>query len=386
MKKYLAMLLAIAMMVAVFAGCGSSESAAEASGSGAASEETASFTWNGQKEVWSVLPTTAAAGLVSINDFMGELMEAEGFTYVKKDAEGIPANQVTIIEDAVAAGNVGALMVAAMDVDLLEEAVGQAIDAGIAVVYLGAEPTNYTIGGCVYTAYELTGMYAVQAASDWVAKRMDEGGNIPINADGQYEVAVDTYYGIADGVYRSNAIVGTIEADDTLTLVSETSAYGDEDPYTSAYSHAQSVLEANPDCHIFVTYEPKEAMGFNAAVMEYCEVNGLDVADYCIIPCYGEEDGFAELYNAALEDPSASAIKGYSTYGDAGDVETYGDAAALQATGAHLAEELLGICGVGDYSWEYGTTYYDTINAVNIYGFSQTWSMGDENPASQYKQ
>ena len=46
----------------------------------------------------------------------------------------------------------------------------QAVDAGIAVAYLGAQPTDYTIAGCVYTAYEITGMYAVQAAEYWVAE------------------------------------------------------------------------------------------------------------------------------------------------------------------------------------------------------------------------
>ena len=418
MKKLLAMLLAISMMVAVFAGCGTSGSSAEpsapaANGSAAeasgetpaeAAPATADFTWNGQKEVWSILPTTGAEGLVMINDAMGEVMKAEGFNYVKKDAEGNPGNQVQFVEQAIAAGNVGALMIAAMSVEMLKDVVQQAIDKGIAVVYLGAQPTDYTIGGCVYTAYEITGMYAVQAAEYWVKT---SGADVPKNADGKYEVAIDTYYGIADGVYRSNAIKGTVEKSDILTEVSETTAYGEDGSLNVAFNNAQAVLNANPDCHIFVAYEPEQAMGINNAIKDYCEQNKKDMKDYFVAPCYAEDDTFKGLYAEAEKDPSSTAIKGYATYGD--PAIPYGDQAkeetgkgydALEPfaknfdenviipplrTGAKLAEELLGVCGIEGYEWTYGETYYDTITAVTVDGYSATWSMGEENPAAEYK-
>lgn len=377
MKKLVAILLAATMMLAVFAGCGTgSTSSAEASG-----EETAAFKWNGQKEVWSILPTTGAEGLVMINDAMGEVMQAEGFNYVKKDAQGDPSQQVSFVEDAIAAGNVGALMIAAMDVDMLKDVVAEAIDAGIAVAYLGAEPTDYTIGGCCYTAYEITGMYAVQAAEYWVEH---SGANVPKNADGKYEVAIDTYYDIADGVYRSNAMKGTVEKSEILALVSETSSYGNS-AYSDAYDNAQDVLAANPDCHIFIAYEPEEAMGAADAIADYVDQNGGDLADYCVIPCYAEDTTFTELYAQAEADPSSTAIKGYATYGDPAEERDGEVIIPSVLTGEHLAEILLGVCGVGDYTWTYGETYYDTITAVTVDGFSATWKMGDENPAAEYK-
>ena len=397
MKKILAMLMAVAMVLTVFAGCGaetasSTGSAASAetvaSAGTAAAGEATSFKWNGQKEVWSILPTTAAEGLIMINDAMGAKMEEQGFTYVKKDAQGDPSAQVSFVEDAIAAGNVGALMIAAMSVDMLKDVVQQAVDAGIAVAYLGAQPTDYTIAGCVYTAYEITGMYAVQAAEDWVAKRVAEGGNVPKNADGKYEVACDVYTDIADGVYRSNAIVGTVDSSDTLVRVSTTSSY--KDGYNKANSNAQDVLSANPDCHIFIAYEPQLAMGMSDAIADYCEQNGLDMADYCVIPCYGEDNTFTEMYNAVSADHSANAIKGYATYGDP-PIERDGETIIPPVqTGEHLADALLTACGLSE-AWNdsliggYGGTYYDTITAVNVYGFEASWKMGQENPASQYK-
>ncbi len=381
------------------------EPAEEGGQAAPADKVTVDFEWNGQKEVWSVLPTTGAEGLVLINDAMGAVMEAEGFNYVKKDAQGDPAAQVQFIEDAIAAGNVGAIMCAAMDVDLLQDVVLQALEAGIAVAYLGAEPVNYGVSGCVYTAYEITGMYAVQAAEDWV---LNSGANVPTNADGKYEIAVDTYYGIADGVYRSRAVLGTIEKSENLALVAETTSYGN-DAYSTAYSNATDVLGANPDCHIFIAYEPEEAMGAADAIAAYCETNSLSVADYCVIPCYAEDTAFTEMYNASLEDASANAIKGYSTYGD--PAVPYGDDARAQVgasydamaafaegitpdaiippvlTGEHLADILLSACGFGDYEFEpgYGGTFYDTITSVNTVGFEQIWHRGEENPAAEYK-
>ena len=430
MKKILAMLLAVAMMVCMFAACGTSESApaetssaapaesaaAEAPASEAAPAEgetaeaaPAAFTWNGQKEVWSILPTTSADGLVWINDTMGAIMEAEGFTYVKKDAQGNPANQVTFVEDAIAAGNVGALMIAAMSVDMLQDVVGQALEAGIAVAYLGAEPTNYGISGCVYTAYEITGMWAVKAAEDWAAKREAEGGNVPKNADGKYEVACDIYTDIVDGIYRSNGICGTVDASETLVRVSTTTSYSEG--YNAAYANTEDILAANPDCHIFIAYEPQLALGMNDALTAHCEMNGLDLADYCVVACYGEDTTFTEVYEATVADPSYSAIKGYSTYGD--PAMPYGDEAKAAVgksydamakfseelnpgapviippvfTGEHLADILLNACGIEGYEFEpgYGNTFYDTITVCNTYGYADTWTREMENPAAAYK-
>ncbi len=369
------------------------EEAEEAPEEEAAAEDI-DFTWNGQKEVWSILPTTGAEGLVMINDAMGEIMQNAGFTYVKKDAEGTPSNQVNFVEDAIAAGNVGALMVAAMDVSLLKDSIEEAIDAGIAVVYLGAVPDDYEICGAVYTAYEITGMEAVLGAEDWVQQRVAEGGNVPTNDDGQYEVSLDVYTDITDGIYRSNAMVGTVAASDILVQVAETTAYGDS-AYDTAYSNASQVLAANPNCRIFVCYEPEEAMGTAAYIAQYAEDNGLDLADFCVMSCYAEDTTFLDIYNGVLENPSSSAIKGYATYGDT--TRNGEEMAGYLCTGYHLADALLYACGIDENdslaTWSdlasgggyIGGTYYDQIIATNIYGFDFSWVNGETNPAIDYK-
>ena len=419
MKKLIALLLALVMVFALVAcggdpvdtntGTNTPDTTDTGSVDTGSNDEptTEGFVWNGHKEVWSILPTTAAEGLIWINDTMGAVMQAHGFTYVKKDAEGNPANQVTFVEDAIAAGNVGALMIAAMDVGLLEDVVGQAVDAGIAVTMLGAEPA-YEIAGCVYTAYEITGQFAVEAAEDWVLKRVADGGNVPTGADGKYEVACDIFTDITDGVYRSNAIVGMVDKSENLVRVATNTSY--QTGYSQAYNNTQDILGANPDCHIFIAYEPQLALGMADAIAEHCDLNGLDLADYCVIPCYGEDTTFLEIYPQVTENYSASAIKGYATYGlaalpygDACKSVIYADYEAVEAhakatmgeelpvmlppffTGWHLAEILLSACGAEGYTWTYGETFYDTITVTNVYGYADAWENGQDNPAIEYK-
>ena len=152
-------------------------------------------------------------------------------------------------------------------------------------------------------------------------------------------------------------------------------------------------------------------MGMADAIAEHCELNGLDLADYCVIPCYGEDTAFTPIYEGVVADHSSSAIKGYSTYGDA--PLPYGDAAktvitadydAVEAyaksipalaempvmlppffTGWHLADVLLSACGVEGYTYTYGETFYDTITVTSVFGYEKTWVNGDENPAIEYK-
>ena len=194
---------------------------------------------------------------------------------------------------------------------------------------------------------------------------------------------------------------------DLLTLVSETQSYGDG-ALNTAFNNAQAALNAHPDCHVFIAYEPEEAMGINNAILDYCEQTGNSPADCFVAPCYAEDTTFKALYDEAAADPAANAIKGYSTYGDdampfeavqSAFPRSYDALAAISEqinpgapviippilTGMRLADILLGVCGVGGYEWNYGDTYYDTIIAVTVDGFNATWSMGDANPAAEYK-
>lgn len=105
----------------------------------------------------------------------------------------------------------------------------------------------------MYNAYEVAGMWAVQAAEDWIDKRVKEGYNVPTNEDGKYGVSCDIYIDTLDGTYCANAMVGTVDSSDILTRVAATSAYGNNG-YNDAYDNTKDILNANPDCRIFICY------------------------------------------------------------------------------------------------------------------------------------
>lgn len=403
LKRILAVLLA-AVMVFSLAACGSSddgdteetdaaeattEEAAEEDTEEAAEESTSDFVWNEQYEVWAILPTTGVPGLLVHAESMAHVMAEYGFNYAVKDAS--TSSEYQLIQDAITAGNVGALMIATSDQAAIADACEEAAEAGIAICFLGAKPDGYTIAGCIYTAYSITGMAAVQAAEDWVTNRVAEGGDIPTLDDGTYAIALDTYYDIEDGVYRSNAMYGTAEESEIFTVVSSTQSYGDA-AQTDAYNNASAVLAANPDCRVFIAYEPDAAIGIASYIETYAADNNLDLADFCVIPCYSVDDTFLSMYDDALADASSTAVKGYATYGsdptdeqiaDFEDSEYNTTGLTFSATGYQLATVLLGVTVNGD--WTYGEIYYDDITATNIYDYSYNWTMGDENPCEQYQ-
>ncbi len=376
MKKAIALLLVLALGLMAFAGCKPAAPAAtDPSDTNVAADPadpadpadgpaaTGGFSWNGKKEVWSVLPTTAAEGLVIINDTMGASLEAQGWTYVKKDAEGNPGNQVTFIEDAIAAGNVGALMVAAMSVDMIKDACEAAIDAGIIVVFLGAKPNGYAINGCVYTAYELTGLYAIEMVEEWAKQ------NNPPADDKGIPVALDCYDDIEDGQYRSNAFRDRTEASEILYTYNITQTYGD-DAINGGYSWAENMMAANPDLRIFVCYEPECMVGVVSYLNQYCDENNIDKAEFCVVCCY-EDSATLEEFDKTTADPSSTVFKGFVTYGD-----------GLEATGKALGTI---IAGSADGSWPFTQIYYDSVHSRNNFGYVGEWVMGDENPAEIYK-
>jgi ABC-type sugar transport system substrate-binding protein len=297
---------------------------------------------------------------------MGDKLTQEGWTYSAKDAQGDPAAQVSFVETTIASGTVGALMVAAMDVTALQSVVEEAQQAGIIVVYLGAEPTDYTIASEVKTAYEITGYYAVVAAETWAAEHTD---TVVADSTGKIPVAIDVYEDILDGRYRSNAFRDRTTESETLYVYNTNTTYGD-DAETLAYTWAETMMLANPDLRIFLAYEPDCAYGVCNYLAEYAADNGLDLANFCVICCYEDEET-PTLLQQAIDTPSSTAFKGYVTYGE-----------GPEATGTKLYEE---ISGLAAGTWDFGVYYYDTIKSNTSFGFDAGWTFGDENPAAQYK-
>jgi len=328
------------------------------------SAATPSWKWNGKKEVWAVVPTTNAEGLMVICNSMGKKMTAAGWTYVAKDAQGDPGKQVTFVEDAIASKKVGALMVAAMSVDMLKDVVDRAEKAGIAVCYLGAKARGYTINATLYTAYEITGMYAIEMAEAWAKANKpvaDKGGKVP--------VALDVYDDIEDGQFRSNAFRDRTKSSDTLYIYNTSVSYG-KDAQNKGYNWAENMMTANSNLRIFVCYEPDCMVGVVSYLTKYAKDKKINLKDFCVVNCY-EDSATHEEFVKATKDASATPFKGYVTYGD-----------NTELTGQKLADLLMKSTAG---TWKFGDIFYDTVYSHSTFGFVRNWKMGDPNPAEKYK-
>jgi ABC-type sugar transport system substrate-binding protein len=324
----------------------------------------ADFKWNGKKEVWAVVPTTNAEGLMVICNSMGKKMQAQGWTYVAKDAQGDPGKQVTFVEDAIASKKVGALMVAAMSVDMLKDIIEKAGKAGIVVGYLGALPKNYKINTAIYTAYEITGMFAIEMVEAWVKENKPKAGS-----DGKIPVALDVYDDIEDGQYRSNAFRDRTKESKILSVFNTSVSYG-KDAQNKGYNWAENMMTKNPNLRVFVCYEPDCMVGVVSFLAKYAKSKNLDLKDFCVVNCY-EDTATREELKKAQANASATAFKGYVTYG-----------AAPNITGEKMAELLL---DSASGKWKFGEVYYDVINSHAAFKFVKNWKMGEPNPALRYK-
>lgn len=385
MKKIIAVILALTMCLSLLAACGGDttsettippDSADAITSTDSTEPESAAPGTNEETpgQVWMLLPTVTSPGLVMISEGMGEVMAGQGYTYELKDCQGDDATYVSYIENAITAGDVDVLMVAAQSVAAVKDACQDAINAGIIVIMLGADPTAetsyntdpYEIDALIITSYALTGYYAEKAMEEWILQNED---NLQKSDNGKVPVAVTTYYDIEDGAKRSAAFLGELEKSDLAYAYTEKSIYGD-DAQTLAYSWAETVLTANPDVRIFLCYEYGSGYGVINYLQQYADENGYDLKDFCVIFCYEDAETPA-LLEQAVEDPSSTALKGYVTYG-----------AAPAITGETLGKLALGRI---DGTYEFGYKYIDIIHAHTNFGYDEVWEDGQENPAEEYE-
>ena len=324
-------------------------------------------------QVWLLLPTVAPAGMVMIAEGIGEVVSARGYTWEMKDCQANDSIYISNIENAITAGDVDILVIAAWSVAAVKDAVHEAMDAGITVVMFGTNPAvetafnpePYEIHGVLTTSHALVGYYAVRAAEEWASQN---SANLP-KRDGKVPVAVTTLYTNEDGAKRSNAILGEITAGGVLTTIADKQIYG-QDAQTEGYSWAETLVSANTDLRMFICYQYDSGYGVISYLDQYCEENNIDKTEFCVLFCYEDRES-PVLLEQAREDPSSTVFKGYVTYG-----------AAPPITGNTIGNIALGSI---DGTYPFGYLHMDIVNAHTSYGYAFRWEQGMDNPAIKYE-
>lgn len=240
MKKILALALSASMMVSL-AACGSSGSSSTGSAS-ASSEGTASSTAEtsatGSKGTIGILmPTLGSEFFVNTANSLASTVEAAGYTANIQSFEYDASEAVTVIENFITDGVVG---IAYMTIDASgDDALKEAMDAGIAVLTCGVENENYDV--CQVADNYATGYLIGQTAADY----------INTNFDGKAQVAYITStmsQNMMDRVDGYKAAMEELCPGAEVVYESECTSTGDGTTF------AENLNTLYPDCKVILSY------------------------------------------------------------------------------------------------------------------------------------
>ena len=201
MKKFLAMILALAMVLSLVACGGKTEEKAPAAEAPAAdgailAGKTVGFAQTDSMSSWRTTET----------DSIKASVEAAGGTFVVKDAQGDIATQASDVADLIALG-VDYLVVAPLEDNGLQDVLVEAMEAGIPVILVdraiaGEAGVHYTTAIASDFVWE-----GAQCAAALNAA-LPEGGNVVI-INGGYEssTSTDRQKGFVDGLNDNFTIV-----------------------------------------------------------------------------------------------------------------------------------------------------------------------------------
>lgn len=249
-KKVVSILLCAAMVSAMAMGC-SSEAPASDSGS---SDDSGSD--DGSLKIGITIQSLKNDYWAGVMGKLEELMKDKGYEYTLIDCEDNAATQVGQIENFVTTG-VDVIMVHPSDPDAVETACKEALDAGIKVMCWDDEMEN-TTANWVLDNTEL-GKEIAKLAADFI--------NEKFTSDDKAQVCVIGYPSTKVLLERQNGIEAGLEeyCEDNYEIVATTE--GLEAP--ESQTNVETVLQAHPDCQIFVGTGAGPMNGANQALLQH---------------------------------------------------------------------------------------------------------------------
>lgn len=340
MKRILAMLLAM-MLLLSFAACGgqAEEPAAEPAADPAAepvAEEPAEED-DGFFIGFSALMTGSEQVMLIVNAIT-EYLEANGCTVQLSDAGGDLPTQISQIENFATMG-ADLVIILSIDMDTLYDACIKAEEAGTKTFFFGMQPSYVEeIGGCNAVGYYNIGVAAADLMLKWVDEKYPdaEPGSIPVAVS-----AMDSY---ADGKAINIGFAERLEEDGRCIIDYYENVM--ENTSEDGFNFMQNALTYNPDFKLFFNYNN----GMSLGVDEYLISNGYDLSEICVIGT-GEVSYAAEQVEQSKT--NESALRGYIGYG-AADMASY------------IGDIVIGLC---DGTRDPGQVIWDPIYAVSTFDY-----------------
>lgn len=315
---------AAAMVASGLAACGGSASSTAAS-SVASSAAAGSAVAAGKGTIGILMPTLNAEFFAVTANSMAARLEEEGYTGNIQGFDMDAAQAVSVIENFITDGVVG---IAYMTVDTAgDDALKEAMDAGIKVLTCGVENANYDV--CQVTDNKETGYLIGKMAADY----------INANFGGSAQVAYITSTKSQNMMER---VEGYRKAMDELCPGAEVVYEAECVDVGQGTTYAENLNTLYPDCKVVLSYSDT----YTKEIAEVWNALGYDKD----AACFGHDAEEAVLKNIS----EGGYIKGTVSVGDAGIAMAEGIIGCLN--GEYEDHELVVLPGtevtpanVGDY-------------------------------------
>lgn len=321
----------------------------------------ADFEWNGQTEIWFLLPSQVSPDYLLISDAVSSMCQANGWTYDRKQFGPEAGTALSLLKAAIASGDVGALLYVGLT-DYLAEFVQQAANAGIIVLCLDPDAPAPAAASIAPPAKKMAEQ-TVSLLEIWC----EEQDYFPAR-DNLLPVAVSLHGADSANTGWPAALLDSLDTSSLFYTCRIGIAVEDSDTvFHAAYLWARNVMTDEPATRMFCCYTPDAAYGVCYYLEQYAANKELDLADFCVV--WNGEDADSQTYlTVARESSSYTAARGYVTAGD--DAWT---------TGAMLGYELLGIAHGTELPATLEETYASPAeHGVAIPEFFGGWLWGED--------
>lgn len=310
MKKSIALILALVMVLSLFAGCGGSgsddtpETTAPVAEDNVSAETVADAVvagigepgvdLNGKKAGFSV-PTLDSEFFVNMSGEIEAYLADYGMTLTTLSADTNAATQIENVENFTTMG-MDVIILFLVDNEALTDSLIKARQNGAYVIVIGTVVENKEAADCCINVdqYE-SGEVAAQLMSDWVDK------TFPDAEDGSIVIGALTSRANDTGINRSAGLLTLAEKNSKVTVVEYELA--NENDSLEAQQYTEILLTQHPECKGILCYGCDYAVGANEIAMQKVE----NPAEFCIVTVDIPE---AILNDLELAETNESVVRG----------------------------------------------------------------------------
>ncbi len=252
-KKVLSAILCIAMVATMLVGCSSGSSSDDSSSEESSSEESSDSSGGGKK-IGITIQNVENAYWAGVMSKLQDILDENGYDATIVGCEENSSKQIEQIENFITSG-CDLIMVHPNDADAVEEVCGRALDAGIKVMCWD-DPMENTTANWVLDNTEL-GEEIGKTAAAFINEHYtsDNKAQVCVIGKPDTKVLLERANGIKTGLEEN--------CEDNYEIVAEIDGVVNNE----VQSKAETTLQANPDCKVWVGVGAGAMIGSNTALI-----------------------------------------------------------------------------------------------------------------------